>query len=167
MRRIFIDMDGVLATFHPEKSLEEISSPGYFASLEPQQNVVDAIRYIVRNAKDDTRLYILSSVLNDRAANEKMDWLKYYLPELSDQNSMLMVPYGENKSAFVKTITGEVKEDDILLDDFTKNLKSWHGVGIKLLNPINNTKKSWQGYVINGNGTASIIQCSLLAIASI
>lgn len=29
-RRIYIDMDGVLAVFNPDKSLEEVAMPGYF-----------------------------------------------------------------------------------------------------------------------------------------
>ncbi len=166
MKRVFIDMDGVLATFHQDKSLEEIAVPGYWVSLEPQQNVVDAVRSLLRSKDDDTEYYILSAVLNEKAAAEKIEWNRYYLPELP-LDAMLMVPYGETKTSFVKKETGYVSETDILVDDFTKNLKSWHGIGVKVLNRINNTKKTWQGYVINGNGTANIIKDSLKAIMSV
>ena len=161
-RRIFVDMDGVLAVFHPEKSLEEIAIPGYFRNLEPQLPVVSAINRIVRRGLE-VEVYILSSVLNDEAAEEKAQWLLQYMPDI-DREHMLFVPYGVDKSAYVREATKEVSTDDILLDDFTFNLRSWHGVGVKLLNNINNTKRSWKGFVVNGNGDMDTIYASLIGI---
>ena len=49
MRRLFIDMDGVLAVFDPDKSLEEVAMPGYFRNLAPMSNVVAAVKAIINN----------------------------------------------------------------------------------------------------------------------
>ena len=55
-RRIFIDMDGVLATWDNDKSLEEVAMPGYYRDLLPMKNVVEAIKNIVRS--DEYDVYI-------------------------------------------------------------------------------------------------------------
>ena len=60
-RRIFIDMDGVLAVFDPDKSLEEVAMPGYFRNLAPMQNVVAAVKNIIINYSEDYEVYSLSS----------------------------------------------------------------------------------------------------------
>lgn len=163
-RRVFVDMDGVLATFHPEKSIEEIAQPGYFRSLEPVKDVVDAVNKLIK--RDDIAVYILSSVLNNTAACEKREWLKEYLPGIAKE-CIFFVPYGEDKSSFVRNLTGVVSTDDLLIDDFTFNLKSWHGVGVKLLNKINNTNRSWDGFVVNGNANYDTIYTSVVGICMV
>lgn len=57
------------------------------------------------------------------------------------------MPCGEDKKAYV-----DLKEGDLLLDDYTKNLIDWEppGTGVKLLNGINHTNESWRGNTING-----------------
>lgn len=45
-QRLFVDMDGTLAEFHPVHSMEELHAKGYFAGLPPQQNVVEAVRIL-------------------------------------------------------------------------------------------------------------------------
>lgn len=45
-QRMFVDMDGTLAEFHPVQSMEELHAEGYFAGLPPQRNVVEAVRIL-------------------------------------------------------------------------------------------------------------------------
>lgn len=157
-RRIFIDMDGVLATWNSEKSLEEVAMPGYYRDLAPMKNVVKAIRNIVRSSECD--VYILSSVLHEIAVRDKNFWLDTYLPEIPTINR-IFVPYGQRKCDYI----GQMDYGDILVDDFSKNLREWHGIGIKLLNGINGTKGTWNGYVVNGNSNALCIKNSILGIS--
>ena len=163
-RRIFVDMDGVLAVFHPEKSIEEIAEPGYFLSLEAQENVVNAIKILIKKTSATHSICILSSVLNDTAREEKIYWLDKYLPEIISDNR-IFVPYGMSKADFIRDYTESISTDDILLDDFTKNLLDWHGVGIKLLNSINNTNKTWKGFVVNGLADSETIATNLIGLA--
>ena len=142
--RLFVDMDGTLAMWHPTKKLEELYEEGYFKNLEPYEEVVEAIRQLF-TFEPNVEVFILSAYLSDSlyALNEKNEWLDKYLPEI-DKDHRCFCHCGTDKSAAVPE---GIKETDVLLDDYTVNLKDWcpPGVGIKLLNGINDTHKSWQG----------------------
>lgn len=71
-QRLFVDMDGTLAEFHPVHSMEELHAKGYFAGLPPQQNVVEAVRIL--NADTDVEVYILSAVLSDSKYAFSLFW---------------------------------------------------------------------------------------------
>ena len=76
-------MDGTLAEFKKVDTLEKLYEKGYFLNLEPNMNVVDAIRSIVTD-HSEIEVYILSAVLSDSsyAVTEKNAWLDQYLPEI-------------------------------------------------------------------------------------
>ena len=44
--RKFVDLDGTAAIFKPVDTLETLYEKGYFYNLEPNQNVVDAIKIL-------------------------------------------------------------------------------------------------------------------------
>lgn len=142
-QRLFVDMDGTLAVFNQVDTLEKLYEPGYFASLSPHTNVIEAVKSLQQ--RDDIEVYILSAVLSDSkyALQEKNEWLDRYLPG-TDASHRIYVPCGEIKGNYVP---GGIKESDILLDDYTMNLKSWEppARGLKLLNGINNTHGTWKG----------------------
>ena len=146
-RRMFVDMDGTLAVFHPVECLETLYEPGYFQNLEPLENVVEAVRKIVWG-HPEIEVYVLSAVLSDSryALEEKNAWLDRYLPEI-DADHRIFPPCGENKLEYVPDgICGT----DYLLDDYTHNLALWEppAKGIKLLNGINHTNGTWQGSIL-------------------
>ena len=142
-QRLFVDMDGTLAEFHPVQSMEELHAEGYFAGLPPQRNVVEAVRIL--NEDPNIDVYILSAVLSDSkyALKEKTEWLEKYLPEI-DSGHYLFPHCGRNKAA---VIPNGIRRGDVLIDDFTKNLLAWpeDGIGVKLLNGINHSKGTWKG----------------------
>lgn len=141
-KRLFVDMDGTLAVFKPVDTLETLYSEGYFASLEPQQEVIDAIDELLSD--NEFEVFVLSAYLSDSpyALSEKNEWLDEHLPNISPSHR-LFVPCGEDKASVVP---GGISEGDYLLDDYTLNLLSWDppGHGIKLLNGINHTKGTWK-----------------------
>ncbi len=147
--RIFVDMDGVLAKFNHVQSEEELYEKGYFANLKPLPTVVDGMkRYIKENP--DKEIYILSAYLTESpyALQEKNEWLDRYLPEISSDHR-IFCPCGKSKADY---IIGGIQKTDILIDDYTKNLTQWKeqgGIGVKLLNGINHTRGTWQGYSID------------------
>ena len=63
-QRLFVDMDGTLAVFRPVDTLEKLYEKDYFANLEPQMNVIDGIRHIIRN-NPNIEVFVLSAVLSD------------------------------------------------------------------------------------------------------
>ena len=143
-------------------SVSKLLYVGKVAKKKGVLSLVKAINLLIEANEQD--IYILSAYLNDTAKQEKIDWLNKYLPAINDEK-MLFVPYGTDKSEYVLAATKQRSDRDILLDDFTFNLKNWHGIGVKLLNKINNTKRSWNGFVTNGNADAWTIYTSLKGIS--
>ncbi len=141
-QRLFIDMDGTLAVFKPVDEMETLYEKGYFKTLEPQRNVVEAVRQIIKN-HPEIEVNILSAYLTDSsyALKEKNEWLDRYLPEI-DREHRIFMPCGTDKKEAIKD---GIRSNDFLLDDYTKNLNEWQppARGIKLLNSINHTRGSW------------------------
>lgn len=161
MRRIFVDMDGVLAVWQNNVPLEEVTAAGYFRQLPAVKNVINAINLLTKQQNFET--YILSSVFNDdHSIQEKEEWLDSQNVQI-DKKHRLFVPYGKVKSEFVAEQIG-LLEDDILIDDFSHNLREWHGIGIKMLNGINGTKGTWRGYVVRNNMPSEILEKQLRGI---
>lgn len=147
-RRIFVDMDGVLAKWE-DASLEEMTSPGFFLSRIPDDNVCNMFAMLQDKARDGKlEVFILSSYLLPISKEEKIEWNKLHthIPEANQ----IYVPYGENKAAALESIGG-IRKTDVLIDDFTKNLKEWPGIAIKLYNGINGNHGTWQGYSVRSN----------------
>lgn len=140
-KRIFVDMDGTLAEFRTVDTMETLYEKGYFANLPAHENVIEGLKTFMKE-NPEVEVYILSSVLEDSpyAQKEKNAWLDQYIPEI-DAEHRIFSSCGSAKCEFVP---GGVKEGDILLDDYSKNLHEWPGDAIKLMNGINGTKGSWQ-----------------------
>lgn len=143
-KRLYVDMDGTLAVFNNQIESEEVLfQKGYYRDLPPQQNVVDAVR-LLTHQEPNLEVFILSAVLpSPYAEQEKKQWLDTFLPEV-DKAHRIFVPCGEDKG---KYIGHELGENDLLLDDYSKNLHSWcpPGSAVKLMNGINGNFKTWQG----------------------
>lgn len=149
-RRFFVDMDGTLAKWNNVDMPDILYEEGYFESLEPNNNLVSSIKDLIKEGED---VYVLSSFLNDSkyALKEKQKWLDKYIPEI-DSNKRIFVEYGKKKTDYIEN---EIDTTDYLIDDYTKNLIDWKnagGTGIKFLNGINHTRKTWQGFLLNIDG---------------
>lgn len=142
--RLFLDLDGTAAVFKKVDSLEVLYEKGYFANLEPNWNVINAIKIIIKE-HPEIEVFSLSAYLSDSkyALREKNQWMDKYLPEI-DKEHRIFMPCGENK---LDHIPGGVRETDTLWDDWTHNLNMWEppARGIKLLNGINHTRETWRG----------------------
>lgn len=147
--RLFVDMDGTLAEFRNVDTLETLYEQGYFKNLMPQNNVVEAIKEIMK--KNEVEVFILSAVLSDSkyALDEKNEWLNNFLPEI-DKGHRIFPPCGEDKKNYIPE---GIRANDFLLDDYTHNLMLWSppAEGIKILNGINHTKGTWQGSMLSFN----------------
>lgn len=160
-KRLFVDLDGTAAKWISESSIEDLYQKGYFLNLPAQDAIVNAIRKIVREGKYE--VYILSCYLSDSlyARAEKERWVREHLPEIT-YDHCIFVPFGEQKSGFVP---GGTRRTDVLLDDYTKNLQEWEGTGLKCLNGINHTRKTWSGRSVSTAWTEEQVKnviCELL-----
>ena len=147
-KRIFVDMDGTLAKWN-NVALDNLYKQYYYKNLEPNINLLSNIKKMIERRQD---IFILSSFLNDSkyALDEKNQWLDFYLPEIK-QDKRIFVKYGDNKSDY---IPNGINQNDYLIDDYTKNLLEWDvagGTGIKYLNGINHTNKTWKGLLVDDN----------------
>lgn len=150
-KKLFVDLDGTLAEFRRISSDEELLADGYYFNLRPMSQVIDMVKDIAVNNKDDVDVYILSAYLTESrtAYFDKLRWCKKYIPEI-EPNHIVLLPCGLNKAEYIKETLPNVDHfgSFYLLDDYTKNLNQWHeagGIGIKLVNGINDTHKTWQG----------------------
>lgn len=153
-KTLYVDMDGVLAKWE-DVSLKEVSSEGFFLSRKPELNLIEAVRLI---HEQDVDVRILSSVLdNEYALKEKKVWLQLWLPWLPECKCYF-IPYGSVKTPF------DVDKVGYLLDDYTRNLVMWNGVGIKHCTGSNDSRGTWNGYRLYGNQTAKEIAEKILVI---
>lgn len=146
-KRLFVDMDGTLALWKQSSSIEDCFYQNYFKDLPPQNSILEGVkRFMKRNP--EVEIYILSAVLDTPyAIPEKTEWLQKYIPEIKKWN-YIFVPYGKDKFNYIKNLN----RNDYLLDDYTKNLLSWHkagGTGIKCKTMNNHTNKTWNGPYIH------------------
>ena len=139
---IYIDMDGVIAKWCVDASVEDTKKKGYFANREPEKKIVSLVNAL---RKLGIHVCILSAAYtNGYAAEEKSDWLDRVFDKALDR---IFVPYGDNKSDYISS-----NADSILIDDYSENLRQWEKAGskgVKFYNGINGNKGTWKGKSID------------------
>ena len=150
--KLYVDMDGTTAEWRAAAAFEDLFEEGYFSSLRPYQNVVDAVKLIIRERPDITVCILTAYFEESRyALNEKRDWLTKHLPEIKEQNRHYTL-CDITKPMAVSGGTNVLLPTDFLLDDFSKNLHEWvaaGGTGIKLRNGINGNNGTWKGHSVS------------------
>ena len=141
-KTIWVDIDGTLIPFDPTKTLEEVGRPGYSLKLP----IIESIKQCIKRAYEaGYQVKILSAILNEYAKKDKIE-ITVSLPYGKEiVKGSRFVQYGESKTQFMEP-------GDILVDDFSPNLREWEaagGIGIKVYNGINGTKGTWKGYSIH------------------
>ncbi len=126
--RVYLDMDGTLAVFNKNATMEEVFSPGYFRGLQPIQEMVEFAKQLIKEGYD---VHILSGACYS-AVQEKIEWLREHMPFVSPDNYSF-VPVGADKSKFIPD-----PKHSILIDDYNKNLTEWKGLAVKCVTDINN-----------------------------
>ena len=141
-------MDGTLAKFNVRNALQRFENErGFFAKLGAYKGI-EKINEMAKNGN----IYIISASPNTNADNDKMIWLKKYLPNVQEVN-IIFCRLGENKAKIIEDkLNITVDKDCILLDDYTKNLNEWEtvgGTGIKRLTTVaDNSRGLWKGLAI-------------------
>lgn len=159
---LFVDMDGTIAKFYYKKNcLEKMYEKGYFANL-PFYSMAMRLNDF---AEKDTcvKVFILSACIDSEyCEQEKVEWLLKYMSNIKPQN-FIFTQVGESKVLKAKEKVEDFDECiNILLDDYTLNLEMWQAhnplcMGIKFLNGINNTTKTWKGEKIKTFGQLETI----------
>lgn len=161
-KRIFVDMDGVLAKWNTNATLEDTLEKGYFLQREPQENMIEAIRDLAKSEDVTILSAVYPKEMSKYAASEKETWLS--------RNGLgsaphVFVPYGANKRSSIKVSD---EETVFLIDDYTKNLIEWESTfrsyGIKFCNGINDTNATWKGFRISKDSEAKALRVTLLSL---
>ena len=141
VKRIFIDMDGVLADFlrgvekpeyighpltnddagHTEYDLrkEELTNKRLFANLPPMVDMYDLLAYIKHTGVKWEILTAAGLVNRDLVVYDKNEWIKRYVdPSVVVTCTMS----GSQKAAFAY-------EGSVLIDDRKKNIDAWESAG--------------------------------------
>ncbi|PHU36637.1 5' nucleotidase, NT5C type [Pseudobutyrivibrio ruminis] len=157
--KIYIDMDGCIAKWNMDASIEDTFEPGYFAALEPDERLIDAVKML----SEEYDVSILSAVYQDNhSMDDKITWL--------DNNGLghlqrIFVPYGQPKQKYI-----DQDFTSILIDDYSKNLEEWilakNCYGIKYLNGINATKGMWNGLMISSRMNPNAMCTTIKGIVS-
>ncbi len=159
---VFFDMDGTLAEWNAAAQLDEVMAPGYFQKVKPVPNMINAVKKLMQYGHP---VYITSKVFSHTtAAEDKNIWLDRYLPAIPETDRFF-IPYEyADKNAI--PLPGGVLPYYILVDDSTHHgLSGWNGVGIKVDNGINNTNRSWSGYIVSVQSQPDIIANTIHAIS--
>lgn len=155
---ISFDMDGVLAKYDWDGYTKETDGvlnylrPGYFLERIPDYNAITLIKRCYELFPNET--YIITSVPNNEHRNrivlEKLQWINKYIPEFDIGTHVICTT--SNKMSFIEWLRGStITKNDILIDDFNRNLYSWQmrgGTSIKWMNGLN-SPESWYGPILN------------------
>ncbi len=159
--RVFFDYDGTLAKWN-DIPFEECFKPGYYRNLKTMDNMVKAAEILSK--LPDVEVCSLTAYLRESTAwEDKWNWTDEHLPFIGARNRYF-VPYGTSKSEFIKEHSG-LKDNDILVDDYSNNLRDWHGLAIKCRNGINGTKGTWTGASIWSESEPYYIAATILGVA--
>ena len=127
MYRFIFDMDNTLADFNGGGGLEKMYEKGFFKNLLPYPK---AVRLLTAISKTNIEIFILSACIDSpHCKPEKMQWIKQYFPFIKEDNIILM-EVGKNKAIeFIKATETIIEVDDLLFDDYHKNLEDWYEAG--------------------------------------
>lgn len=160
-QRIFIDMDGTLFKWNSSATIQTVATRGYFRDLPAETSVVNATKELMKNPNFD--IFILTSVfIDDHSKQDKLDSLKRVFGSFPFEK-VIFVPFGDSKKKVLEETLGICK-DDVLIDDFSHNLREWHGIAIKIYNNVNGTNNTWTGYSIRSAMTSTCMLNQILGI---
>lgn len=147
--RAFFDMDGTLARFYDrEDCLEHMFEEGFYENLGVHRKMLKTMEKMVAAFGIENVFIISACVDSPYCEEEKRIWLEKNIPIKLRPENIILVPCGVPKTDF---IPGGVKETDLLIDDYNKNLGDWvdaGGTAIKAINPINHVRGTWKGHIL-------------------
>lgn len=176
----WFDMDGVLVKYNKNDFIGDNPpflqlNKHYFRNLEPDNLMVKTLRYLHKFTNHD--IYILTTVSSDsdvqkEQISDKSMWLNKHCPFIDIKNQF--IPVTDNKTATAINILNNIYNTDshqlspqnILIDDFNKNLNDWknaNGTAVKYINGVNNPD-SFDGHILLNNIRPNVAARQLLKV---
>lgn len=175
-KNYYFDMDGVVVTYNKNDFLGDNPlylkpNAHYFRNLTPDRTMLEVIdqmyqrsRYTGDNICLLTSLPIEGSIFNEHF-HDKIAWINQWLPYLPIDSILISVTSKREAAEYINN--NKLSKNDILIDDYNKNLNDWAhhgGVSIKYCNGIN-SPESFQGKKIYHTDMAETIITTLNAIS--
>ena len=166
MKYIFFDMDGVLAEYRIYCSERDMRQKGYFSTLKPEWNMVEALKKMTEKYKNNKNIgiFILTKVYSSflpYSIPEKIEWKNKIMPFISEENFIMVDgEHMEKTEAIKKKLGVSIDKNCYLIDDYNPNLNDWlekGGTPIKYTNGVNDKNQSFKGDRINYMFTAAEI----------
>lgn len=149
-KRYYIDMDGVLVKY--DRNAYKGDNPRflrpnehYYRDLEPDRKMlafVDELIHSCRYTGDEvfilTSLPLSGSLFNEQF-HDKIVWLSRWVPAIDIDHIIISVTNKRDAAEYINDC--KLTANDILIDDYNKNLVEWNnanGTAIKYCNGINN-----------------------------
>lgn len=159
----WFDMDGVLVKYDRsgyigEQPMYLRKGVHYFRDLQPDKKAMTVLKAL--SEKSEHKIYILTTVTNIGALYkehvlDKIDWLHRHCPFINTETQF--VPAISSKRDVIESLRKPnakmITRDDILIDDFNKNLNEWTiagGLAVKYLNGLNSPNKGNPVYTYAG-----------------
>lgn len=189
---IIFDMDGVLAKYERSAYIGENPAylqPSYFCNLQPDDRMVNVVSTLSQSC-DPTRVQIFikttaSSYNGDimlQQYRDKKEWLNKYCYGIDLDTNFIMLPHNSKPVGIaipelcfpnINGILATLTYQDILIDDFNRNLNDWSmhgGLGLKYVNGVNspnseNSRITFDGMHITPHMSSSDIIELLLSFS--
>lgn len=136
---IFLDMDGTLFECLPDNWQRQ----GIHLSQRPYNNI-DQLDTMIRN--NPQMFWIVSTVFYDWQKKEKMLQIAKYLPALDPTH--IILTNCDKATACQMALNRPLSQNDILFDDYYKNLDSWPGGIIQRAHRHTNNLRTPRAYTL-------------------
>lgn len=169
-KNYYFDMDGVVAEYKKEAYIGEDplwlrKNQHYFRDLNPDRKMLEVIdRMHQRSRYTGDRIYLLTSIpMNGAIFNEhfhdKISWAGTWLPYLGIDAILISVTSKRDAVEYIQN--HQLSSNDILIDDYNKNLVDWQthgGISVKYCNGQNNPESFTGPKIYRDDSAENIIK---------
>ena len=169
-KNYYFDMDGVVAEYKKEAYTGEDplwlrKNQHYFRDLNPDRKMLEVIdRMHQRSRYTGDRIFLLTSIpMNGAIFNEhfhdKISWAGTWLPYLGIDAILISVTSKRDAVEYIQN--HQLSSNDILIDDYNKNLVDWQthgGISVKYCNGQNNPESFMGPKIYRDDSAESIIK---------
>lgn len=160
--RYYIDMDGVLVKYDRNAyigsdPMYKRKNAHYYRDLQPDFRMLEFTDKLMRFCqRTDNELYVLSSLpmqgpIFNEQFHDKILWLSRWMPYIDIDHILLSVTSKRDAVEYIHN--HQLTPNDILIDDYNKNLNEWKdadGTAVKYCNGLNNPD-SFSGIKLHEN----------------
>jgi len=170
-KNYYFDMDGVVVEYqrHAYEGNDPLfmrKNQHYFKDLNPDRKMLEVIdKMHQRSRYTGDRIYLLTSIPMSGAIfnehfHDKIHWAHTWLPYLDIDSILISVTSKRDAVEYIQN--HQLSDNDILIDDYNKNLNDWRKAGghaIKYCNGINSPESFSGMKIYSTQSVIEILKC--------